>query len=82
MNFSILSEYNFHNGAVAQLGERFVRNEEAVGSNPISSTKPSLVVAKKAKIKAYAGLFGEEGERATKKERKSASGREGAKSAL
>ena len=26
------------NGAVAQLGERFVRNEEVIGSIPISST--------------------------------------------
>jgi hypothetical protein len=28
-------------GAVAQLGERLVRNEEVVGSIPISSTSPS-----------------------------------------
>jgi hypothetical protein len=27
-------------GAVAQLGERLVRNEEATGSIPVSSTKP------------------------------------------
>ena len=30
-----------YSGAVAQLGERLVRNEEAVGSIPISST-PNL----------------------------------------
>ena len=29
-------------GAVAQLGERLVRNEEVVGSIPISSTHPML----------------------------------------
>ena len=29
----------FFFGAVAQLGARFPRTEEAVGSNPISSTK-------------------------------------------
>jgi hypothetical protein len=29
-------------GAVAQLGERLVRNEEVVGSIPISSTNPSM----------------------------------------
>ena len=28
-------------GAVAQLGERLVRNEEATGSIPVSSTKDS-----------------------------------------
>jgi hypothetical protein len=31
----------FH-GAVAQLGERFVRNEEVVGSIPISSTMAAV----------------------------------------
>lgn len=30
-------------GVVAQLGERLVRNEEVVGSNPISSTRFRLV---------------------------------------
>ncbi len=30
-------------GAVAQLGERLVRNEEASGSIPLSSTNPSHV---------------------------------------
>jgi hypothetical protein len=28
----------YHGGRVAQLGERLVRNEEAGGSNPLSST--------------------------------------------
>ena len=34
----------FHqcSGAVAQLGERLVRNEEATGSIPVSSTKIKL----------------------------------------
>ena len=30
-------------GAVAQLGERLVRNEEVVGSNPISSTRGQVL---------------------------------------
>ena len=32
-------------GAVAQLGERLVRNEEASGSIPLSSTKDSMTAA-------------------------------------
>ena len=31
-------------GAVAQLGERLVRNEEVRGSNPLGSTKPALLL--------------------------------------
>jgi hypothetical protein len=30
---------SYRGGRVAQLGERLVRNEEAGGSNPLSSTK-------------------------------------------
>ena len=30
-------------GAVAQLGERLVRNEEATGSIPVSSTKTAVI---------------------------------------
>ena len=38
----VVGSKNYKNkyiGAVAQLGERFVRNEQVVGSIPISSTK-------------------------------------------
>src|SRR5580704_11676371 len=31
-----------HSGAIAQLGERIVRNDEVVGSSPTSSTKFSI----------------------------------------
>ncbi len=33
---------DFSSGAIAQLGERVVRNDEAVGSIPTSSTKESI----------------------------------------
>ena len=36
-------------GAVAQLGERLVRNEEAVGSNPISSTNGQVLWRKESR---------------------------------
>jgi hypothetical protein len=35
--------FRIQSGAVAQLGERAVRNGEASGSIPLSSTKPFLV---------------------------------------
>jgi hypothetical protein len=39
---STLSRSFATRGRVAQLGERLVRNEEAEGSNPFSSTKSSM----------------------------------------
>ena len=33
------AQYTCHCGAIAQLGERIVRNDEVVGSIPTSSTK-------------------------------------------
>ena len=36
-------------GAVAQLGERLVRNEEVSGSIPLSSTKESTICGMKAR---------------------------------
>jgi len=35
-----IGSQNPPNGAIAQLGERIVRNDEVVGSIPTSSTKP------------------------------------------
>ena len=34
-------------GAIAQLGERVVRNDEAVGSSPTSSTKFFQIISRK-----------------------------------
>ena len=39
----LIAYFSIWNGAVAQLGERFVRNEEARGSSPLSSTKKKSV---------------------------------------
>ena len=36
--FNIILNHTIH-GGVAQLGERIVRNDEAEGSNPFTSTK-------------------------------------------
>ena len=47
-------------GAVAQLGERLVRNEEVSGSIPLSSTKYSfeeILESPKASVKAGFFLF-------------------------
>ena len=39
-------------GAVAQLGERLVRNEEVRGSNPLGSTKSSLLAVERLRMQA------------------------------
>ena len=44
-------------GRVAQLGERLVRNEEAEGSNPFSSTKFFNNLARLAKHNEW-GMWG------------------------
>jgi hypothetical protein len=45
-------------GAVAQLGERLVRNEEVSGSIPLSSTKTILNnILESSKASETAGLF-------------------------
>ena len=44
-------------GAVAQLGERLVRNEEASGSIPLSSTIPSGMTEPKSPISGFSGAF-------------------------
>jgi hypothetical protein len=44
-------------GAVAQLGERLVRNEEVSGSIPLSSTKEDNHLAEKSVASADCGGF-------------------------
>jgi hypothetical protein len=45
-------------GAVAQLGERLVRNEEVSGSIPLSSTKTTLNnISKSPKVSRKTGFF-------------------------
>ena len=41
-------------GAVAQLGERLVRNEEVRGSTPLGSTKSPVATGKKSCAKGFA----------------------------
>lgn len=41
MNYEPVTTYLFLRGAVAQLGERLVRNEKVGGSNPLCSRKNS-----------------------------------------
>jgi hypothetical protein len=39
---ALLNPWWVHGGAVAQLGERLVRNEEVRGSTPLGSTNSSV----------------------------------------
>ena len=41
-SFFMNMDYHNSNGALAQLGERLVRNQKVTGSNPVSSTIKSL----------------------------------------
>ena len=43
MRESTRVHFTFVSGAVAQLGERSVRNAEVVGSTPIGSTNPVCI---------------------------------------
>ena len=42
-----------HYGAIAQMGERIVRNDEVVGSIPTSSTKFQINIFKAARLFFY-----------------------------
>ena len=42
----MLKSYLSLSGAIAQLGERIVRNDEVVGSIPTSSTNPGLLATR------------------------------------
>jgi hypothetical protein len=44
-------------GAVAQLGERLVRNEEVSGSIPLSSTKETITTTSNLEILDFCGVY-------------------------
>ena len=50
-SFFMNVDYHNSNGALAQLGERLVRNQKVTGSNPASSTKFSCLSLADTNIK-------------------------------